>query len=210
MSHKHPQILMLDAQGNPRDWITFEVAAYYEAKEMIAWRYGDKFFTIYGGENAASGRQSFMDLSTIIAIKGDGIAKALSRTPPLTNQALFRRDHHQCAFCGNYFKQNDLTRDHVHPTSRGGKDNWMNCVAACGPCNKRKNNRTPSEANMPLLYQPYAPTMAEYLILRNRMILADQYEFLASRVSKDSRIKPMKELNTPSHLVDMHETNTLD
>jgi hypothetical protein len=46
---------------------------------------------------------------------------------------------------------------------------------------------------MKLLYVPYAPNRAEYLILMNRTILADQMEFLKARVTKDSRIlKPLK------------------
>jgi len=41
---------------------------------------------------------------------------------------------------------------------------------------------------MKLLYVPYAPNRAEYLILMNRNILADQMEFLLKQVKPISRL----------------------
>lgn len=63
------------------------------------------------------------------------------------------RDGHNCRYCGvGCFE--DLTFDHVFPRSRGGSDNHRNLVVACQSCNSRKNDRTPEEANMPLLPVP--------------------------------------------------------
>lgn len=70
---------------------------------------------------------------------------------------LLQRDKHQCQYCGKTPTRQDLTIDHVMPRSRGGKDTWENLVAACVRCNVRKGNRTPEEANMPLLTKPRAP-----------------------------------------------------
>jgi 5-methylcytosine-specific restriction endonuclease McrA len=50
-----------------------------------------------------------------------------------------------------------LTIDHVLPRSRGGKTVWENVTTACQKCNGRKGNRTPAEANMPLLAEPKRP-----------------------------------------------------
>lgn len=58
----------------------------------------------------------------------------------------------------------------------------MNVVTACRPCNQRKSGRTPEQARMELVYAPYVPNKAEYLILCNRQILADQMDFLARHV----------------------------
>jgi hypothetical protein len=82
-----------------------------------------------------------------------------------------------------------LTRDHVTPFSQKGKDSWMNSVTACRGCNERKGNRTPEHAGMELIYLPYVPNRAEYLILTNRRILADQMEFLAQHVPAQSRLR---------------------
>ena len=47
---------------------------------------------------------------------------------------------------------------------------------------------TPEQANMPLIYTPYVPSLWEDFILRNRRILADQMEFLMAHVPKSSRL----------------------
>ena len=86
------------------------------------------------------------------------------------------------------FTHHRLTCDHIVPMSRGGRDTWMNVVTACCTCNQKKGNRTPEEAHMHLLYAPYVPNRAEFLILANRRILADQMEFLRQHVSANSRI----------------------
>ena len=43
------------------------------------------------------------------------------------------------------------------PRSRGGPTSWENVVACCKSCNAKKRDRTPDEARMHLLRQPYAP-----------------------------------------------------
>ena len=54
-------------------------------------------------------------------------------------------------------------------------------------CNLKKSNRTPQQANMPLLAVPYRPSWVEHLILSNRNILADQMEFLVNHLPRDRR-----------------------
>jgi 5-methylcytosine-specific restriction endonuclease McrA len=95
---------------------------------------------------------------------------------------------HTCAYCGDYFSATQLTRDHIIPKAQKGQDIWTNVVAACKNCNQTKDNRTPEQANMQLLFVPYVPTKAEYLILKNRKILADQMEFLMKNVPDYSRL----------------------
>lgn len=76
-----------------------------------------------------------------------------SRGPAWSRAGVLARDRHVCAFCGGAAS----TVDHVLPRSRGGGNEWLNTVAACGRCNNRKGNRTPAEARMPLRFAPYAP-----------------------------------------------------
>jgi 5-methylcytosine-specific restriction endonuclease McrA len=78
-----------------------------------------------------------------------------------SKHGVLRRDRFRCAYCG---LDNADTMDHVQPRSRGGRTEWLNAVAAHAACNERKGNRTPSEANMPLLWQPWVPTRAELVI----------------------------------------------
>jgi hypothetical protein len=185
----YPLILTLDTNGIPHRWITWQHACFYYAKDQIAWTAGERAFTVLGGHNRISGAQSSITASSIIAIKGKAMAmRAFSQVPPLNNRELFHRDRYLCAYCGNIFAGSRLTRDHVNPFSRGGRDTWMNVVTACRSCNERKSDRTPEKAQMELLYLPYVPNRAEYLILTNRRILADQMEFLAQHVPAQSRL----------------------
>jgi hypothetical protein len=43
---------------------------------------------------------------------------------------------------------------------------------------------------MELIYTPYVPNKAEYLILTNRKILSDQMGFLVQHVAAHSRVMP--------------------
>ncbi|PRZ41212.1 HNH endonuclease [Antricoccus suffuscus] len=80
-------------------------------------------------------------------------ADVLYRPPTVSRKGVLRRDGHRCAYCGRQAN----TIDHVVPRSRGGAMSWKNLVAACRTCNGAKGNRTPDEARMPLLRQPYTP-----------------------------------------------------
>ena len=184
----HPWILTLDVCGLPHRWITWQAACHYYALDMVAWAVGDARFRFLGGVSRATGERSEITTRSIIAIKGRALrAGTLQQVPPLNNRELFHRDRHVCAYCGSPFTGSALTRDHVVPVSQGGRDVWMNVVTACRPCNQRKSNRSPEQARMALLYAPYIPNKAEYLILCNRNILADQMDFLARHLPRQSR-----------------------
>ena len=51
----------------------------------------------------------------------------------------------------------DLTVDHVIPRSKGGDSSWENIVASCAPCNRRKGDRLPAQADMHPRKAPRAP-----------------------------------------------------
>ena len=189
MAREIPLILTLDNHGVPHRWVTWQQACFYYAKNLVAWTLGEREFVFHGGISRATGRRSSITARSIIAIKGKAMAmKGFNQVPPLNNRELFRRDRHICAYCGGGFNVLRLTRDHIRPVSRGGTDTWMNVVTACRACNGIKRNRIPEESGLELLYAPYVPNKAEYLILTNRKILADQMEFLVQHVSSHSRV----------------------
>jgi 5-methylcytosine-specific restriction endonuclease McrA len=76
---------------------------------------------------------------------------------PVSRRTVLARDHYTCQYCGAQPGRANLTIDHVLPRSRGGESRWENVITACGPCNRRKGNRTPEEARMPLRHQPRRP-----------------------------------------------------
>ena len=71
-----------------------------------------------------------------------------------TRKNIMRRDNHSCQYCSCKLEGENATIDHVLPRSRGGKHRWENVVACCLKCNRKKGDRTPTEAKMPLLTTP--------------------------------------------------------
>jgi len=178
---QYPLILRLDVTGQPVKWIPWQEAVCVYARDMVAWTAGAHAFELHGGIGRMTGEQSIIKVNSIIAVRGEDKLAHRRHVPPLTNRELFRRDHHMCLYCGREHTDDELTRDHVMPMSKGGRDHWANVVTACRRCNTHKGNQTPEQANMPLLAIPYIPNLAEYLFLRNRRILADQMEFLKAQ-----------------------------
>lgn len=183
----HPLILRLDVTGQPVKWVPWEAAACLYTRDMVAWTAGEHVFSLRGGRSRLTCQTSTLEINSIIAVRGEDKQAHRRHVPPLTNRELFRRDSHLCLYCGREFHDHELTRDHVKPISHNGRDHWSNVVTACRRCNTHKGGRTPEEAKMPLLAVPYVPNLAEYLYLRNRLILADQMEFLRSQFKQQDR-----------------------
>ena len=73
----------------------------------------------------------------------------------ITRRAVFARDGWTCQYCGS---RSNLTVDHVIPRSKGGGADWENIVACCAPCNRRKGDHLPHQANMHPKTAPRAPS----------------------------------------------------
>ena len=73
----------------------------------------------------------------------------------ITRKAVLARDSWTCQYCGS--NKSGLTVDHVVPRSRGGPSTWENIVASCAPCNRKKGNKLPREAQMHPRNTPRAP-----------------------------------------------------
>jgi 5-methylcytosine-specific restriction endonuclease McrA len=183
-----PRILRLDLAGQPVDWLSWQDAVTLYAREIVVWTLGDAVLHIRGGYCRKRRTRSSVQIHSIIACDGK-VVPPFKGVPPLTNEALFRRDLNICLYCGGGFADGDLTRDHVVPISRSGRDEWDNVVAACKRCNHFKGNRLLTECSMELLALPYVPNFAEYLALSNSgRILGDQMNFLRRSFGRQSRL----------------------
>ena len=187
-----PKILKIDASGMPEKWLNLDEAISYYATDMVLYELGSPVVTYRGGYNRITQQQSEITANSIIAVKGHRTKKAdYTRVPKLINETLFERDRYVCAYCGDVFHRDQLSREHIKPRGQGGLDIWTNVVTACKSCNSHKGCRTLAQSGMSLLYLPYTPDRYENFILRQgtKRILADQMEFLLSKVSKTSRLK---------------------
>jgi len=181
-------ILRVNKGGLPQGWINWQEAVLHYTKDQVVWTHGETALRVYGGMNRIRNERSYLDLHPIIAVKGDLGKNRFDSIPPLTNRELFRRDQHSCMYCMTTMPDKHLTRDHVVPVSRDGKDVWSNVVTSCRSCNHRKADRLLSEINMQLKAVPFVPNHAEWLILKNRHILTDQMAFLKAQCPKDRRV----------------------
>ena len=79
----------------------------------------------------------------------------------LSRRAVFVRDEYTCQYCGRPAEN----VDHVVPRSKGGSHTWDNVVAACKPCNSRKENRSPSEVGLNLRRPPRQPHDSVWIVV---------------------------------------------
>ncbi len=190
MSDLQQLILRTDISGMPLEWVHFQTAVKLYYTEQVAYTCGTPMLEVHGGINAKTGLRSQLVLNSIIATYGSKQDLfGSSYTPPLNNPTLFRRDNYLCMYCGQHFNAHTLSRDHVQPIVKGGRDVWTNVVSACKSCNSYKGGRTPEQAGMPLLAVPFQPTYVEYIFLQGRSILADQMEFLSAHFPRSSSLR---------------------
>lgn len=170
-----PMVLKLSASGLPDCWLNLQEAVTEMTADRVLYSFGSICHRLYGGINR-HGERSFLDVPQILV--GRGVRCSKSGVPALSNRTLFARDRHICMYCGRRFPTSQLSRDHVIPTSRGGKDEWTNVVTACRRCNHHKAAHLLDECGMELVAVPYTPNRHEYLYLSNHRILHDQMNYL--------------------------------
>jgi 5-methylcytosine-specific restriction endonuclease McrA len=169
------QVLRTDVAGMPLEWIDYREAVRLYHTEQVAYACGTLLYTVFGGYSAFDGRRS----------PDHGYVHD-RYTPPLNNRTLFKRDANICLYCATRFPTSELTRDHVTPLSRGGRDAWTNVATACRRCNNHKGGRTPEQAGMQLIAVPFKQTYAEYIYLKGRRVLADQMQYLLAHIPRSS------------------------
>jgi 5-methylcytosine-specific restriction endonuclease McrA len=91
-------------------------------------------------ESFSMSRPVVIRLVTYVRIPRDAHSRKITR------RAVFARDKWACQYCGT--THGNLTVDHVIPRSKGGGSSWDNIVTCCAPCNRRKGDRLPKQANM--------------------------------------------------------------
>jgi len=99
------------------------------------------------------------------------------KTAAVSLKNVLKRDKNVCGYCYKRLSDKTGSIDHIIPQSRwedckkkgitkgNHVNNWKNVVACCKPCNCKKDNRTPQEANMTLNIKPFVPSR-DYLFLR--------------------------------------------
>jgi 5-methylcytosine-specific restriction endonuclease McrA len=92
----------------------------------------------------------------------------------LNRRAVFARDGHVCQYCGAAAEN----IDHVVPRSKGGTHTWDNVVAACRPCNMRKEDRLLHESGMKLRRPPAIPRERIWILVASGTVRPDWEPYL--------------------------------
>lgn len=96
-----------------------------------------------------------------------------------TKQNIFKRDKYTCGYTGRKLQKHELSVDHILPVSRGGPNTWENLITCAKEVNTFKDNRTPQECGLKLLWKPEKPANGfESLVFDN--MRDDWAMFLAS------------------------------
>lgn len=149
------QTLVLNADFRPLSM--FPLSSWHW-KDAISALFLDRVSLVAEYDQVVHSPRLSMRVPSVVALKH---YQKLDGYPAFTRYNIYCRDSWTCQFCARLFRPEFLTFDHVVPRSRGGRTTWENVVAACGPCNLRKANKTPEEASMPLLRTPKRPTRRE-------------------------------------------------
>ncbi len=157
--------LVLNADMQPLSWAPLSVWNWQQGLVAVL---QDRVIQLktYDDVLVHSASQSF-EVPAVVALKSYRKRKRVS----YTRFHVFLRDEFRCQYCGRQFPAKDLTFDHVLPRSRGGGSGWGNIVTACGPDNLRKGCKTPKEAGMKLLRQPFEPSPRQLDSIARRLPL---------------------------------------
>jgi len=147
--------LILNADYRPLSYFPLSIWSWQDAVKAI---FRDSVTVISEYERVIRSPSFEMKLPSVLALKE---YVPMGRNPVFTRFNVFLRDRWSCQYCGDVFKTQELTFDHVIPRSRGGRTNWENIVAACQCCNTRKGNHMPHEVNMFPLHEPVVPSLGQ-------------------------------------------------
>lgn len=127
----------------------------YATHDLMSWNDVSKAKAEHANSVIRSVNLALVPLDVIVLTGYEGMGE---RQIVFSRKNLFKRDHYTCMYCGVQPGPEELTVDHVLPRAQGGISSFENCVLACVPCNSRKANRTPEQANMKLRKVPKKPS----------------------------------------------------
>jgi 5-methylcytosine-specific restriction endonuclease McrA len=141
-------VLKLDSSFKPVEVISWQEAI------VLTWL--NKAWAVeYTDEWVHSAKKAFQIPSVIVLFR---YVDEKFFSLPCTRKNILTRDEYQCQYCGNYFREADLTIDHVIPRSKGGKNEWDNVVTACRDCNQQKSNYLLENSPVSLIRKPRKPS----------------------------------------------------
>lgn len=140
---------------------------YLGAARVVTEEYKTFDFVTWSDLGVSMDEESIGLVNRAIRVPRVILLNAYDRVPQrevrFTRYNIYTRDQCTCQYCGQKLPRHELNLDHVIPRSRGGTSRWENIVCSCVRCNRLKGGRTPKEAKMRLLRQPYKPKWTPFM-----------------------------------------------
>lgn len=160
MKAQNSKCLVLNADYSPLSIIGWQKAITWYMRYQDSDKYGVEIIDFYKDDYINGTNNKKYPIPCVAKTKR--FFRSTRHTVTFSRKNIFIRDNHTCQYCGNIYSMNDLTYDHVIPKSQwnynnGSPTSWTNIVTACVECNRKKGNKTPKQANMPLINLPIKP-----------------------------------------------------
>lgn len=173
MRTQNSRCLLLNADFTPLSIIDWGKAIIWYMRHQCNPKYGIDIIDFYKNDHINGVNNKKYPIPAVAKTKR--FFKIHKQTITFSRKNIFLRDEYTCQYCGNVFEHSQLTYDHVVPKSVW-KDKslsptcWTNIVTACINCNRKKSNKTPKQANMPLKKLPSIPTkVTKYLPIAHHL-----------------------------------------
>lgn len=134
--------------------INYEPLNVCSTRRALTLLWSGKAELVMNGRGVIRSSSEVFDLPSIIKL--NYMVRRPHPQVALSKREVLRRDDYMCQYCGR--RSAMLTLDHIIPRHLGGEHSWLNLVAACANCNRRKGGRTPEQAHMTLRRMPYEPS----------------------------------------------------
>lgn len=159
MQKQNTKCLVLNADYTPLTIITWKKALVWSFKHDADNRVGVEIIDFYKDDYIIGVNKKYPIPAVVKTAK---YFRINNHRVKFSRKNLFIRDNYSCQYCGAKTEIAKLTYDHVIPKSVWRNDSlspttWTNIVTACIDCNRKKGNRTPKQANMPLKNLPVMP-----------------------------------------------------
>jgi hypothetical protein len=160
MDQKNSKCLVINADYSPLTIISWKKALIWTIKYENYSRVGIEVIDFYKNDYILGVNNKKYPIPAVAKTKR--YLNIHNHAVKFSRKNIFIRDDYKCQYCGLKFSINELTYDHVIPKSIwnyeiGTPTCWTNIVTACVVCNRKKRNRTPAQAKMPIQNLPIIP-----------------------------------------------------
>lgn len=151
--------LVLNADYTPLNIIDWQKAVKLFLKKENNQNIEIEFIEFYSDKYVSSAEKKML-LPAVIKI--NKYLNLKQHYVKFSRKNLFLRDNYTCQYCGKAEDFAALTYDHIIPKSqwdysKGNPTHWLNITTACIKCNRKKGNKNPLQAKMPLINNPFIP-----------------------------------------------------